>query len=222
MELKGIALFLFVGGSILFAGLAIVVSALVLLQLSRFERVRWRLANSRAAFVKTLLRGIAGETIHDIGDVYNAYRAFFGIGALRASHLEEIAEFLRAAMLRGASSPPKPSDVQLHQTAHMLGNLLAANQRPLEVELQCVPFSGTTELERQLLEEISELATADRAVAGTKLAALAKAIRIRQDTVERLDRERGRSLKLARWGWLGMVGFSVLTIVLGVVALGGY
>jgi hypothetical protein len=221
MGLKGIVLFLFVGGSILLAGLAIAVSAAVLLQLSRFERVRRRLANPRAAFVKTLLRGIAVEKIQDVGDVHNAYRAFFGIGGLRASHLTEIAEFLRAAMLPGASSPQRPSDAQLHQTAHMLGNLLAANQHALEVELLCVPFSGTPEPERQLLEEISELATADRAVAGTKLAALAKAIRIRQDTVERLDRERGRSLRLARWGWLGAVGFSILTIVFGVMALGG-
>jgi predicted DsbA family dithiol-disulfide isomerase len=102
----------------------------------------------------------------------------------------------------------------------MLENLLAANQRALEAEFQWAPFSGTPMPERQLLEEVSELATADRAAAGTKLAALAKAIRIRQDTVERLDRERGLSLRLARWGWLGTVGFSVLAIVLGVMALG--
>ncbi len=218
---KGIALFLLVGGSILLAALASAVSAGVLLRLSRFERGRRRLGNSRAAFVKILRRGIAGARMQDLGAVHNAYRAFFGTGALRASHLEEIAEFLQAARRPGASSPHEPADMRLPRAARMLDTLLAANQRALEVELQCVPFSGTPEPERQLLEAIAERGTADGAVAGTKLAALAKAIRTRQDTLERLDWERGWSLRWARWGWLGTLGFSVLTIVFGVIALGG-
>ena len=219
MGLTGIALFLFAGGSILLAGLAIALSGVFLLELSRVERVRRRQSNSRLDFVKTLQRQIAGKKVQDIGDVHNCYRAFFGIGILKASHLEEIAEFLRGAMPPGASSPLGASDARVHETAQHLRMLLAANQRVLEVELQCVPFSGTPEPERQLLRELSELATTDRA--GGKLAALAKAIRIRQDRVEWLDRGRRRSLGLARWGWLGTVGFSVLTILLGLLALGG-
>ncbi len=190
-----------------------------LLELSRFERVRRRQGNSRSAFMNTLLRGIAVERIQKIGDVHDSYRAFFRVGTLRASHLEEISEFLRSAMALGASSPPRPSDARQHGTGQLLEKLLAANQRALEVEQQCVPFSGTPEPERQLLEEISRLATTDGAVG--KLAALARAIRIRQDLADWLDRERGWSLRLAKWGWLGTVGFSLLSILLGILALGG-
>ncbi len=211
--IKGIVLFLFAGGSIALAGLGIVLAALFLLELSRFERVRRRQGNSRSAFVKTLLRGMTAERIQEIGDVHNSYRAYFGVGVLKASHLEEISEFLRWAMAPGASSPPEPSTPQL------LEKLLAANQRALEVELQCVPFSGTPEPERQLLEGISRLATTDGAV--NKLAALARAIRIRQDSTDWLDRERSWSLRFAKWGWLGTVGFCLLTILLGILALGG-
>lgn len=221
MELKGIALFLVVGGSILLAGLALAVSAGVLLQLARLEQMRWRLATSRAAFVRTLRRAVAGERIHDVGDMHHAYRAFFGIDALRASHLEEIADFLRAAMRPGASSPHRPAEARLPQTAHRLGKLLAANQRALEAERQWVPFAGTLEPERHLLEAVAELATAEGDGVDTKLAALATAIRIRQDTAQRLDRERSRLLRWAWWGWLGTAGFALLTIVFGVMALGG-
>jgi hypothetical protein len=84
-----------------------------------------------------------------------------------------------------------------------------------------VPFSGTPEPERQLLEAVLELATENTRRVVPKLDALAKAIRIRQDAVEQLGKESGRSLRLARWGWLGTAGFSILSIILGILALGG-
>jgi hypothetical protein len=71
------------------------------------------------------------------------------------------------------------------------------------------------------LQEALELAAEDTRKVDPKLDALAKAIRIRQDTVEQLGRESGRSLKLARWGWLGTAVFSILSIILAILALGG-
>ncbi len=221
MRLAGIFLFLFVGGSILLAGVAVVLSAVFLGELWRFDRMRRRQPNARLAFGKKLLRGLANKAIKDISDVYNSYRAFLGIEALKASHLEEIAEYLRRAMPRTASAPHGPPDARLHENTQVVEELLAANQRALEVELHCVPFSGTPEPERQLLEEILELTAEDKPTVSAKLGVLAKAIRIRQDTVERLDRESGRCLRLARWGWFGTAGFSILSIILGILALGG-
>lgn len=221
MRLEGVFLFLFAGGSILLASVAVALSAVFLVELSRFERMRRRRATLRSAFVKQLLRGLANKAIQDISDVHNSYRAFFGIGALKASHLEEMAEFLRRAMEGIASTPQGPSDARLHENTRVLSELLGANQRALEVELQCVPFSGTPEPERQLLEDILELTVEDKTKVSAKLDALARTIRIRQDTVERLGRESGRTLRLARWGWFGTMSLSVLSIILGILALGG-
>jgi len=221
MVLEGVASVVFVGGSILLAGMAVPLSAVFLRELSRLAWMRRRRDNPRADFLKRLLPGVAKRAIQDISDVHNAYRMFFGIGTLRASHLEEIADFLRTAMVRMASAPHGPSDARSDENIQVLRELLAVNQRTLEVELQCVPFSGTPEPERQLLEEVLERTAGDTRRVGPKLDALAKAIRIRQDAVEQLGRESGRSLRLARWGWLGTAGFSILSIILGILALGG-
>ena len=221
MVLEGVASVVFVGGSILLAGMAVPLSAVFLRELSRLAWMRRRRDNPRADFLKRLLPGVVKRAIQDISDVHNAYRMFFGIGTLRASHLEEIADFLRTAMVRMASAPHGPSDARSDENIQVLRELLAVNQRTLEVELQCVPFSGTPEPERQLLEEVLERTAGDTRRVGPKLDALAKAIRIRQDAVEQLGRESGRSLRLARWGWLGTAGFSILSIILGILALGG-
>jgi hypothetical protein len=220
MRLEGIVLFLFAGASILSACMAVTVSPFFLVALSRFERMRRGQANPRSAFLKKLLRGVAKKAVQDIGDVHNAYRAFLGISTLRASHLQEIAEFLRRAEVQIASAPPGVLHGCAQENTQLLHGLLAMNQRALEVELQCAPFSGTPEPERQLLEEILALTMEDKTRVSAKLDALAKAIRTRQDTVERLGLQGGRSLRLARWGWIGTLGFSILSIILGVLALG--
>ncbi len=220
MVLKGVASVVFVGSSILLAGLAVVLSAVFLHELSRLARMRSRRDNPRSDFLKRLLPGVANGAIKDISDVHNAYRLFFGIGSLRASHLEEIADFLRTAMARIASAPRGSLEARAHGKTQMLRELLAVNQRTLEVELQCVPFSGTPEPERQYLEEVLGLAAEDIRKIGPKLDALAMVIRLRQDAVEQLGRESGRSLRLARWGWLGTAGFSILSIILGMLVLG--
>lgn len=221
MRLEGVFLFLFAGGSILLASVAVALSAVFLIELLRFERMRRRRASLRSAFVKQLLRWLANKAIRDLNDVHDFYRAFFGIGALKASHLEEIAEFLRRAMEGIASAPKGPGDARPQEKTRVLSELLGANQRALEVELQCVPFSGTPEPERQLLEDILALTVEDKTKVSAKLDALARAIRIRQDTVEQLGRESGRSLRLARWGWFGTMGLSILAMILGILALGG-
>jgi hypothetical protein len=221
MELEGVVLLVFVGGSTLLASAAVVLSAVFLSELSRLERMRRRRDNPRLDYLTRLLRGVAKRSIKDIGDLYKSYRAFFGVAALRASHLEEIADFLRRATVRIPSAPPGRSDAPSHEDLQVLLELLAANRRALEVEQQCVPFSGTPEAERQLLEDILKLAGEDTSRVRPKLDGLAMEIRIRQDTVERLGWESGRSLKLARWGWFGTVAFSILSVILGILIFGG-
>ena len=220
MRLQGILLFLFVGASMTFATVAIGLSAVVLAVLRRFEQVGQRLAHARSDFLHRLLRGLAKNAIQNISDVHYSYRFFFGIGVLRGSHLEEIAEFLQSAMRQIASAPPESSDATEDMRIKLLRDLIAANQRALEVECMCVPFSGTPEPERELLEELRELPVEDKSKVTAKLDALAKAIRFRQDAVERLGKESGRSRRLARWGWYGTLALAILSAILGVMCLG--
>jgi hypothetical protein len=220
MVLQGVVSVVIVGASILLAGVAIPLSAVFLRELSRIARMRRRRDDPRTDFLKRLLPGVANGALKDINDVHNAYRMFFGIGSLRASHLEEIGDFLRTAMARIASGPQGSLEARAHGKIQVLRELLAVNQRTLEVELQCVPFSGTPEPERQVLEEVLEIAAADTKRVGPRLDALAKGIRIRQEAMEKLGRESGRTLRLATWGWLGTAGFSILSVILGILALG--
>jgi hypothetical protein len=220
MSLQGIVLFLFVGVAMLFAAVAAGLSAVFLVELRRFERIRWRQASPRLEFLKRLLRGLARRRIKGIGDVHQSYRAFFGVGVLRSSHLGEIAEFLEQAMRRIASGPQGAPGGRLEAKIESLHELLAANQRVLEVERMCVPFSGTPESEREVLEELLELPVEDKTKVTAKLDALAKAIRFRQDLVERLGYERDRSVKLARWGCYGALVLAILSAILGFLCLG--
>jgi hypothetical protein len=158
--------------------------------------------------------------MQEIGDVHESYRAFFGIAALRGSHLEEVAEFLGQAMRRLESRVQRSSDRAPRPTIDSLRELLVANQRALDVERMCVPFSGTPEPERGFLADLLQLSGENKSQAAAKLAALARVIRFRQDTVERLGQESARSLRLAQWGWYATLALAVLAAILGLICVG--
>jgi hypothetical protein len=218
MSPQGIILFVFVGASLLFAAVAAGLSGVFLVELWRVEQVRRRRALSRAAFLRRLLRRLGA--MRDIADVHDAYRAFFGVAVMRSSHLEDVSEFLQQAMRRLTAGPQEPSEGKRHAKIESLQELLAANGRALEVERMCVPFSGTPEPERGALEELLDMPAGDGARAAAKLDILAKAIRSRQDTLDRLGEQNIRALRLARWGWYVTMALAVLTGILGLICLG--
>ena len=218
MRFQGIAPFMFAVGSILLAIVAVALSAVFLLRLEYFEELRRRNARPRSAFLKKLLRGVSKKRIRDIEDVHNSYRAFFGVDTLKGSHLEEVGEFLQQAMARTSSATEEWPDGR--PGAHSLRELFVVNQRALEAEFMCVPFSGTPDPERRILEALLETAEGDKAKTAARLNALAKAIRIRQDALARLGQESSRSLRWAWWGWYGALIFAVLSAVLGIMYLG--
>lgn len=220
MRLQGIAAFLFAVGSILLAAVGVALAAVFLLMLARFERLRRRQAWARSAFLGKLVRGLTVRRIRDIGDVHDAYRAFFGRDLLRGSDLQEIAEFLQGTMRLTGSTPQGPPQGRPLVSSQAVRALLAANQRALDVELGCVPFSGTPEPERRTLRELLELQTGDNGTMAARLNALARAARIRQDRLERSSRESSRYLRWARWGWVGTLAFALASAILGILYLG--
>jgi hypothetical protein len=220
MSLQGILLFVFVGSAMLFAAAIVGLSAVFLVMLSRFDELRRRPPSSRPAFMRKLLRGVSRNAIQNISDVHAMYRTFFGVGTLRSSHLEEIGEFLDSAMRRLSSTPEMQPAGPSQKTRDVLAGLHAANQRALDVERMCIPFSGTPETERGILADLLELPVEDKSRMAAKLDALAKTIRFRQDTLDRLADESARSLRVARWGWYGALTLSVLVGILGFLCLG--
>jgi hypothetical protein len=88
------------------------------------------------------------------------------------------------------------------------------------VERLCVPFSGTAEPERGVLEELLAMPASEKARATEKLEVLARAIRDRHDALERLSQQNARALRLARWGWYASLALAVLTVILGLISLG--
>jgi hypothetical protein len=220
MRFQGIAPFMFAVATILLAAAAAVLSAVFLLRLEHIEELRRRTARPRSAFLKKLLRGLARKRIRDIRDLHTAYRVFFGIDILKGSHLEEIGEFLQQAMARTSSATAEPPHGAPGARPNSLRELFASNQRALEAELLCVPFSGTPEPERRIMAELLGLTTGEEAETAARLKALAKAIRIRHDAGERVTYERARTLRWARWGWCGTLAFALLSVALGIMYLG--
>ncbi len=220
MKLAGVLLFLFVGGAILLAGMTILVSTIFLIELRLLAKQRRR-PDARSAFGDKLLRDLTRGTIREIADVYDAYRSFLGIEVLRSSHLEDIREFLQAAISQSAGMHPQAVGAEVHADIQLAQELLAANERALEVEMHCAPFSGTPEPERHLLEDLVNLTAGDDRPAMMKLGLLAKAIRTRLDALDGAEREGARTMTLARWGWIGTICFSLLAIILGLLIIGG-
>jgi hypothetical protein len=218
--LDGIALFVFVGALILLAVIAAGLSAVFLSVLSRFDDMRRRPPNARGVFVHRLVRDVSRRAVRDLDDVHRSYRRFFGADVMRGAHLEELDEILQGAMRQIASGPPGASENGLRETIQLVQDLRAANHRALEVERMCAPFSGTPEQERGILKELLRHPADDKAAVMVHLSALAKAIRFRQDALDRLRVESDRSLQLARWGWYGTLTLAILLMILGLLCLG--
>ena len=87
----------------------------------------------------------------------------------------------------------------------------------LKEEEKRVPFYGTPDLERSLLEDILEITASDKELINVKLTRLAELIKARQDTINVLGEEKGEARKLAYWGLAGSVVFGMVSIILGIV-----
>ncbi|MFO0894509.1 MAG: hypothetical protein U0574_06080 [Phycisphaerales bacterium] len=166
----------------------------------------------RKEFVAVILRAMTNGALSSLEDLHALARAHFGTRVQGLHALEDISQQLREAMLIISSSIGASS----RDLGHLprLRELLTENDIRAKQELIRVPFFGTPSPERQLLEDILELTRSDREHVKAKLSDLATAIRVRQETIERLGAESHQSLKWAKWGLAGTVIFSVISIAL--------
>jgi hypothetical protein len=161
-------------------------------------------------FVSTLVESIRNESINNNLDLNDLYLAFFKDKQVDTPSPHELAQLLRRVKLY--FSTEKPLDKKSLEYTNEL--LVVVKEQEIE-ERAKAPFSGVPSPERSLLDDIREVSGAKtEPFIQDKLSELASAIKIRQDTIDKLGEENGRSLKWAKWGVFGTVAFSILSIVI--------
>lgn len=96
----------------------------------------------------------------------------------------------------------------------LIKNFIESSNDRYQKENRKVPFTGASTPERGLLTEVLELTDKSNEFILNKLKDLSNAIVVRQETINDLSDEKGRSLKWAKWGVSGTVIFSAISIAL--------
>jgi hypothetical protein len=164
-------------------------------------------------FVSLLLTAFENKAIATVDDLVALHDAHFDRPGSPVLVYRQLRRFLEAVQLQIASA-------QAHRTAHKLiprlGELRGLTDlvaKTLATEEKRVPFYGTPEPERGLLEDILELTNSDREIVGGKLTRLAELIAARSETIKTLGDEKGKATKLAYWGLAGTLLFGILSLV---------
>lgn len=195
----------------------VITSALILLSIFAVERRRLeRHVALQLSFVDVVTRCLENDTLSSLDDLHDLYRAHFNHSMRGLGDFEELSQLIRQVTLRVAVASHLK---ELHKGLPRLKTLLAANEEHVRQEHIRIPFSDAPSPERQLLEDILELTTNDKDLVRSKLNELGKAVRIRQDTIERLGTESHQSLVWAKWGLAGTVLFSLVSIALAIWTL---
>lgn len=202
------------------AGLMFTVACTIFISvLLAFRRQQAERMARRESFVEAILRCLERDTLSSINDLHDLFRAHFTKSNLNYGDFEGLSQLVRSAIKKVATGENMSRQKNLSKGLPQLRTLLAANEDCLRQEQVRIPFSGTPSPERQLLEDILELTTSDKELIRFKLNELAKAIRVRQETIDRLGTESHQSLVWAKWGLAGTVVFSLISIALAVWAL---
>jgi hypothetical protein len=180
---------------------------------------RRRRRERQAALVVALLNGVQNGTVESLKDAESFYNAFFDRSQPGFRGFEELGLALRKVQVAASSQGPTESKPKFDRVLSTVRGLLDEHDRQMHEYLKELPFAGTPSPERELLQDIAALVGTGHDLLEAKLGELAKAVRIRQETLERLSDEKGRSLVWARWGVIGTVAFSAVSITLAIWGL---
>lgn len=175
----------------------------------RIERER-----KEKEFVDKLVLAIGNDAIKSINDIKDLYYGFFHGGESPLSEIHRIGLLLsKVKLILSSENITEPN--KRTEFLSIVNHLLSEEQALAKAEKAKAPFSGVPSPERPLLEDLREISGAkENQFIQDKLGELASAIKIRQETVEKLSEEKGQSLKWAKWGLFGTVTFSLLSILI--------
>jgi hypothetical protein len=197
------------------AGYGAVVAG-VLLYL-RYARRRRR--ERDATFGSTLRNGVLNGSIRTMHDVEAFYSAFYDSPQLQIRDQEVIGLALRRVLMTPSHPGTPDSKEHIDRLLPTVRDLIAEHDKQMQEVRRELPFAGTPSPERELLQDVVALAGGDHALIDSKLGELGKAVRIRQETIDRLSDEKGQSLRWAKWGTIGTVVFSLASILLAIWGL---
>lgn len=144
------------------------------------------------------------------------YRAHYDLEAddISLYELHKAQLLLDKTIFSIAALDQEPSGLEAEKHVDTLKGIRAAMAELVEAAEKTVPFHGTPEPEREILEDILELTEADREIVYQKLGRLGELVAARQETILTLGEEKGNARRLALWGLCGTILFGTASIAL--------
>jgi hypothetical protein len=176
-------------------------------------RRKREIRHREAAFVTSLVNSFNNNALMSVEDVLALHHAEYPSGWSQVQVQRHVHYLLRAVQLRISSSHPNSPEHALLGRLDDLRTLIAAAVL-LDAEERRVPFYGTPEPERAVLEDIFELTRADKEIVGAKLTKLAELVTAREDTLRKIGEEKGHARKLALLGFFGTFAFGIISLIL--------
>jgi len=165
-----------------------------------------------AEFITILQRAFENKAVATLNDLIALHDAHFEDQGSRVRDYRRILRALQGVQLHIATElAPKPEVISRLAELRELTDLVT---KAFLSEEKRVPFNGTSEPERGLLEDLLELTASDKAIVGAKLTRLAELIVARTETMKALSEDQGRAKRMTYWGVVGTVLFGVISIVL--------
>jgi hypothetical protein len=163
-------------------------------------------------FVALLVTAFENKAVSTVDDVVALHDAHFHDDASPVLAYQQMQRSLQAVQLQVATSHVQGVGHKLIPVLGELRELTDLVSKRVASEKKRVPFFGTPEPERGLLEDILELTKSDREIVGGKLTRLAELIAARSEVVKTLGDEKGKAKRLAYLGLAGTVVFGILSI----------
>lgn len=181
-----------------------------------FKKRRQEREKKDTEFVNTLVEAFYNDAIQSIEDVKDMLCGFYRIKYPDDVDITKVALFLRRVKHVFSTKTLKPK-CDRNELLAIVNSIIVKSDEALKAEKRRIPFAGVPSEQRSLLEDILVLSAEDeKSYVRDKLEKLASIIRSREDTVNRLSDEKGKSLKWAKWGVAGTVVFSLISIGLAI------
>ena len=169
-------------------------------------------------FIHILEQSFRNNAVNSLSDVHDIYLGYFHEAKVHGWKHNLVTQLLRRFVVHVSTlSRVQLADEDRSYFLKLIKEAISESEALLEESQQIAPFAGTPDPERGLLTDIALLASAESAGVSSKLRELATVIRGRQETMDGLAEEKGKSLKWAKWGVFGTVFFSALSILITVL-----
>lgn len=170
----------------------------------------------RQDFESTLKKAVEESSLSSLRDVNDLYLAHFGLKDPILIDFEDVGLYLRKLKLHFATAIIQ-ARLKRQEIVGIVDQLISDSNEVLKKAKERAPFSGVPSPERDYLEDILEITKPEeKAIYRQRLDDLSSAIKVRQETTEKLTKEQAESLKWTKLGLYATVLLSAISIGLTV------